>query len=114
MATNTKYEPLYTRTFPVASGVTSGKPCIVGDQGLSGVAITDRASDGTATVGFGGQALVNVTTSTTLDVGDKVFIIAATGVLTTTDNSGANPLFGWAAQAKGAAAADILVEVTLP
>lgn len=113
MATNNVYAWTRTRSLPVASGTESGDPVIVGS--LVGVALTDRSADGNAdgnaTVALDGAFTVNVTTTTTRSVGQPVYIITATGVITTTDNSGANPLFGYCLEAKGSAAADVLVEI---
>ena len=45
-----------------------------------------------------------MSTTNTLAIGAPVYIITASNTLTTTDNSGANPLFGHALSAKGATA----------
>jgi predicted RecA/RadA family phage recombinase len=52
MSTNQVYDRGDVLTEPVASGTTSGAPVVVGQ--MPGVAETDRAADGTATVRFNG------------------------------------------------------------
>lgn len=115
MAKNQKFGPLRTRSLPVPTDRLSGQAVIVGAQ--IGVLLTDEGkggnADGFATVALDGQFKLNVTTTTTLAIGAPVYIITSTNVLTTTSNSAANPLFGFAAEAKGSAAADILVELAL-
>lgn len=43
------------------------------------------------------------------DLYAPVYIVTATGVLDDTDNSGANPLFGWAMNTKAATSGELLV-----
>lgn len=59
MAKNRVYEESDQVRVPVAEGVKSGDPVIVGN-GLPGVALVDRAADGTATVQFDGAFLLAV------------------------------------------------------
>ena len=108
-------DPSDKLSLPVVSGVKSGDFVVVGDQGLFGVAATSRGEGGNpsthASVWLAGVHDLPVTTNTALDVGDKVYVITATGVLTTTDNSGANPHVGWALEAKGTSPATIRVKL---
>lgn len=129
MATNETFRSGTKLSLPVPSGRKSGDPVRIG--GLNGVLQTNRAKtdvvnyndDGTvnASYDFGGgnpngYASVwlegvhdlPVTTTTTRAIGDPIYIITATNVLTTTDNSGANPLFGHAVEAKTSTDGDVI------
>jgi predicted RecA/RadA family phage recombinase len=112
MATNTR--KMYTRTgqYPVPAGRTSGQAVCVGGAagGIQGVLVTSEGAldgggvgnpDGYATLALDGSFMLPVTTATAVPIGGPIYIIAATHVLTTTPNSGANPLFGHANTAKG-------------
>ncbi|WP_426566387.1 DUF2190 family protein [Angustibacter sp. McL0619] len=113
MAKNNKFAYTRSRAIAVPSYCVSGSPVNVGS--LVGVCLTGRGVDGNAsgeaTVALDGAFTVNVITTTTRSVGQPVYIITATGVITTTDNSAANPIFGYCLEAKGSAAADVLVEI---
>jgi len=102
-----------SRSLPVPADTASGSPVAVGS--LVGVTLTKEGEggneDGYATVALDGAFRVPVTTNTTRTVGQPVFIVTATGVITTTDNSGANPVFGYCLEAKGGAPADVVVEI---
>lgn len=118
MARNQVYKEADFLSLPVATGKLSGDPVRIG--GLNAVLLTNEGSvdDGTnpydqaassnkagyASVALKGAFRIPVSTTTTLTVGAPVYIITASGVLTTTDNSGANPLFGHALSAKGSTA----------
>lgn len=118
MARNQVYKEADFLSLPVATGKLSGDAVRVG--GLNGVLLTNEGSvdkgdntydqaassnkDGFASVALKGAFRLPVSTTATLAVGAPVYIITATGVLTTTDNTGANPLFGHALSAKGATA----------
>ncbi len=108
-------DPSDKKSLPVKSGRVSGDFAFVGDQGLFGVCATDRGEGGNAStyasVWMAGEYDLPVTTNTALDIGDKVYGIVATDVLTTTDNSAANPHVGWALEAKGTAPATIRVKL---
>lgn len=109
-------DPSDKLSLPVAEGTKSGDFVLVGDQGLFGVAATDRGAGGNAsthaTVWTAGVFDLPVTTSTAMDVGDIVYAIAATGVLTPAAGSApANIPVGWALEAKGTAAATIRVKL---
>lgn len=117
MAKNNVFPWTRSRSLPVADGTVSGSPVIVGS--LVGVALTDKATTtnrgggnavGEATVALDGAWTLPVTTVTTAAVGAPIYIIAATGVLTPVASG--NVLFGYALKAKGAAAADVLVEIS--
>lgn len=116
MARNEVYKDADFLSLPVATGKLSGQPVRIG--GLNAVLTTNEGSvdkpagayneapssnkAGYASVALRGAYRIPVTTTTTLAVGAPVYIITATGVLTTTDNTGANPVFGHALSAKGA------------
>jgi len=110
MAKNNVFAWSRSRSLPVAEGVTSGDPVVVGE--LVGVALTDRGAGGNAdteaTVALDGAWTLPVTTTTTRAVGAPVYITSA-GVLTpsATDNT----LFGHCLKPKGSAAADVLIEI---
>lgn len=112
MAKNNVFPWTRSRSLPVVDGTVSGSPVIVG--ALIGVALTDKGGGGNAatdaTVALDGAWDVPVTTATTLTVGAPVYIIAATGVLTPVLTG--NVVFGYALEAKGAAAATIRVELS--
>lgn len=121
MARNEVYKNANYISLPVPTGSLSGAPVRVG--GLNGVLHTNEASvdnpdfanrpyneaassneNGYASVALIGAFRIPVATTTTLAVGAPVYIITASNTLTTTDNTGANPLFGHALSAKGATA----------
>ena len=110
MAKNQVFAPSRTRSLPVADGTVSGGPVLVG--ALVGVALTDKGKGGNeagnATVALDGAWKLAVGTTTALDVGDPVYIVVSSGALTTTDNSGANPVFGYALTAKGTTAGEVI------
>ncbi len=110
MAKNQVFAPHRTRSLPVADGTVSGAPVIVGS--IVGVALTDKGKGGNAagnaTVALDGAWDLPVGTTTALAVGAKVYIVTASGALTTTDNSGANPLFGYALEPKGTSAGQVI------
>lgn len=118
MARNEVYKDADYLSLPVPTGTLSGAPVRVG--GLNAVAQTNEASvdkgsnpydmaassneEGYASCALKGAFRIPVATTTTLAVGAPVYIVTASNTLTTTDNSGANPLFGHALSAKGATA----------
>lgn len=129
MARNETFRDGNMLSLPVPSGRKSGDPVRIG--GLNGVCATDRAkvdvaaynTDGTPNTSYnygGGNPTGNasvwlagvhdlaVSTTTTRAIGDPIYIITATNVLTTTDNSGANPLFGHAVEAKSSTADEVI------
>lgn len=129
MATNETFRSGTKLSLPVPAGRKSGDPVRIG--GLNGVCQTNRAKvdvakyndDGTVSTTYdfgGGNPTGNasvwlegvhdlpVSTTTTRAIGDPIFIITATNVLTTTDNSAANPLFGHAVEAKSATADEVI------
>ncbi len=122
MARNEVFKNADYLSLPVAEGVESGDPVRIG--GLNGVAQTDRgaALDASApyvqdisgnvavyvSVALKGAFLLPVSTTTTLAIGAPVYITSA-GVLTPTDNSGANALFGHALTPKGSTANSLVV-----
>lgn len=77
----------------------------------------NEASSGNK-AGYASCALVGawnlpVSTTTTMAVGDPVYIITASNTLTPTSNSGANPQFGVALSAKGSTAnSNVIVRIT--
>lgn len=117
MARNQVFKDADFLSLPVPTGTLSGAPVRIGE--LNGVAQTnegsvDKASgdyneaassnkDGYASIALKGAFRIPVGTTTALEVGDPVYITAG-GALTTTDNSGANAVFGHALSAKGTTA----------
>lgn len=100
-------------SLPVPADTASGKPVIVGS--IVGVTATAEGEggnvDGNASVWTEGVYNLEVTTTTARAIGDPIYIITATNVLTTTDNTGANPLFGYALEAKPTSVATIRVKL---
>lgn len=105
-------------SLPVLADAPSGAPVIVGS--IIGVLATKEGQggnvDGNASVWTEGVYDLFVVTNTALTIGAPVYIIIAnSGVpataLTTTSNSAANPLFGYALTAKGTAPATIRVKL---
>lgn len=115
MAVNEKYNFHRSRVLPVPSGKASGSAIMVGS--LVGVLLTSEG-DGFndplyATVALDGAWHLPVSTATALTVGAPVYYITSSGVLTTTSNSGANPLFGYALEPKGTTANQVIaIELT--
>ncbi|VXA92510.1 DUF2190 family protein [Citricoccus sp. K5] len=106
MAKNMRLPEALHISLPVPAYVVPGSPVAVG--AFRGIAQTERFPDGTATVWLNGSADVTVT-GAVANVGDPVYITAATGALTTTATD--NLLFGFALATKAAAAGP--VEVSL-
>jgi len=92
-------------TLPVASGIDSGEPVVVGD--LHGVATTDRSTAGYAAVDLGPAVYdlsVTATSSTgnaAIEIGDPVYINPSTFALT---NDASKKFFGHALEAVAAGA----------
>ncbi len=130
MAKNEVFKDADYLSLPVATGALSGSPVRVG--GLNGVLQTNEGSvddgdistypyltapssnkPGYASVALKGAWRIAVATTTTLAIGDPVYIITASNALTTTSNSGANPVFGYALSAKGSTAGQtVIVRIT--
>jgi len=129
MATNEIFRSGNKLSLPVPSGTAVGAPVRIG--GLNGVTETARAkvdvdpynADGSvntsynygggnptgyASVWLEGVHDLPVATTTTRAIGDPIYIVTADNTLTTTDNSGANPLFGHAVEAKGSTAGEVI------
>lgn len=118
MARNEVYKEADYLSLPAPTGALSGSPIRVG--GLNGVLQTNEGSldtpagayneaassnkAGFASVALKGAFRIPVATTTTLAIGDPVYIVTASNTLTTTSNSSANPVFGHALSAKGATA----------
>jgi len=121
MARNEVFKDADYLSLPVPVGTLSGAPVRVG--GLNGVAQTDEPTAyiaaqatpayneapssnmaGYASIALKGAFRIPVATTTTLAVGDPVYIVTASNTLTTTSNTGANPVFGYALSAKGSTA----------
>ena len=107
MAKNRVFEDGKQLTLPVIAGTVSGSPVIAGM--IPGVALTDRAADGTATVQTDGVFNVSVT-GAIASVGLPVYITSATGALVTAPAAGVQ-LFGHALATKGAGAGTIPVRI---
>lgn len=118
MARNEVYKDADYLSLPVPTGALSGEPVRVG--GLNAVLQTNEGSvdegsntydtaassnkPGFASVALKGAFRIPVSTTTALSVGDPVYIVTASRTLTTTSNSDANPIFGYALSAKGTTA----------
>lgn len=105
-------------SLPVPADTPSGAPVIVGS--LVGVCATKEDDggnpDGSASVWTEGVYDLYVVTNTARAVGDPIYIISANSgnpatALTTTSNSNANPVFGYALEAKGTSPATIRVKL---
>lgn len=123
MARNEVYKDADYLSLPVPTGALSGSPVRVG--GLNGVLQTNEGSvdtgsntydtaassnkDGYASVALKGAWRIPVATTTALTIGAPVYIVTASNTLTTTDNSGANPVFGYALSAKGTSAGQTVI-----
>lgn len=123
MARNEVFKDANYLSLPVPVGTLSGDPVRVG--GINAVALTDEPTawhaehgewdqhpsgnkDGYASCTLVGAYRIPVATATLLDVGDPVYITPTNG-LTTTDNTGANPVFGYALTPKGSTAGQPVV-----
>ena len=105
MATNEVYKHADWLDLPVASGVTSGDPVVVGQ--LTGVAQTDRRADGNASVALTGA--FNLTVSGAIAaVGTPVYIGGSGATATATGNQ----LLGHALATKGTGSGVIPVRLT--
>lgn len=104
MATNRHYANARKLQFAVPSGTVSGDPVVIGDA-LPGVALTDRDSDGNASVDMGGAYDLEVTGP--VDPGDLVYFHS--GALNVTSSGGTR--FGYALQAIASGAATIPVKL---
>lgn len=123
MARNEVFKEADYLSLPAPTGALSGSPIRVG--GLNGVLQTNEGSvdkpsgsyneapssnkAGWASVTLKGAFNLPVATTTTLAVGDPVYIITASNSLTTTANSGANPVFGHALSVKGSTAGQLVI-----
>lgn len=105
-------------SLPVPADTPSGAPVIV--VSIVGVTATAEGEggnvDGNASVWTEGVYDLFVVTNTARAIGDPIYIITANSgnpatALTTTSNSDANPLFGYALEAKGTAPATIRVKL---
>lgn len=113
MATNVVYNEGDNLSWPVAEGTKSGDFVMIGDQGLFGVAMTDRGEGGNAdthaSIQHQGVFALPVSTTTAADIGDIVYAVAATGVLTPAAGSApANIPVGWFYSAKSTTANEVV------
>lgn len=124
MAKNEIYKEANNLSLPVPVGTKSGDPVRIG--GLNGVAQVDEPTaylatltggynespssnkPGYASIKLNGAHRFPVATATALAVGAPVYITPA-NALTTTDNSGANALFGYALSVKGTTAGQSVI-----
>lgn len=114
MATNEVFRDAKHLSLTVPAGTASGAPVRVGGV-LNGVTQTAEGKGfnaaGKATVWLFGAHTFTVTGAVTTEL-QKIYIVTASNTLTTTDNSGANPLFGYALSLKsGATAGDVDVMI---
>lgn len=107
MATNQKFAPSRTRSLPVTADTPSGSPVVVGS--LVGVTLTAEGEggnvDGNATVALDGAFDLPVGTTTAVDIGDPVYITSAYAL---TPTATSNTLFGYALEAKGTTAGEVI------
>lgn len=118
MARNEVFKDANYLSLPVPEGTLSGDAVRIGD--LNGVAQTDEPTawheahgtwdqhpsgnkDGYASIALVGAFRLKVAGTVALDVGDPVYITPA-GAVTSTDNTGANALFGHALTPKSTTA----------
>lgn len=110
MAKNMVYGPKRTRSLPVADGMVSGAVYMVGK--LPVVLLTDEGKGGNAdnfaSCALDGAVKAAVATATTVAVGGTIYYITSSKSLTTTDNSGANPVYGYALTPKGSTAGQVI------
>lgn len=104
MATNVKFKVDDYISLPVADGVKSGDPVVVGT--LVGVAITDEGGGvgnqpGYASVALAGGVEVNLPNGVTFNIGDKVYLTPA-GAVTATASG--NTLLGKVTHTNGTGA----------
>lgn len=131
MATNENLRDADHISAPVPAGTKAGAPLRLG--GLNGVAQTDRAktdvapynADGTPNTSYNygggnpdGNASVWLKGAHDFEVdfavasfGLPIYIVTASNTLTSTDNSGANPLYGHALTTKAAPAGPLTVRI---
>lgn len=106
-------DPSDKLSLPVAADKQSGDFVMVGDQGLFGVLACDEGAggnpDGYASVWTAGVFDLPITTTTAADIGDKIYAVPATGVLTPVSTS--NTFVGWLLETKGTAAATLRVKL---
>lgn len=113
MSTTLLRGPHRTASLPVTADTPKGKPVVVGS--LIGVTLTDEGKgnnpDGYATVALDGRVELPVSTTTAVAIGGKVYVTSGY-VLTPSDGSGANALFGYAITAKSTTA-NVVIEIEL-
>lgn len=104
MAKNIRFEDAIRLDLPVPSGTVSGDPVLVGI--IPGVAVTDRDTDGNATVSIAGGCVadIDLASAVVTTVGGPVFITAAGTVSATSAANSAVYGAALAAKASGAAA----------
>lgn len=107
MATNVVYNQGDNLSLPVPADTNAGDFVLVGDQGLFGVAMTDRGGGGNpathASVQRSGVFTLPVSTATAANIGDKVFA-KSDGTLTPEPDNGAGTDYlhvGWFVAPKG-------------
>lgn len=107
MATNQKFRGNRTRSLPVTADTASGSPVVVGS--LVGVALTAEGEGGNAagyaTVALDGAFDLAVGTTTAVAVGAPVYITSAYAL---TPTATSNTLFGYALEAKGTTAGEVI------
>jgi predicted RecA/RadA family phage recombinase len=107
MARNRVLETGKTLTLPVLAGTVSGSPVIAGM--IPGVALTNRDSNGNATVQTDGVFLLSVTGALAAP-GLPVYIVSATYALVVAPGAGIQ-LFGHSLDTKGAGAGNVRVRI---
>jgi predicted RecA/RadA family phage recombinase len=108
MAKNRVFESGKKLTLPVQAGVVSGSPVIVGM--IPGVALTNRDSNGNASVQTGDGVFLLSVTGALASVGLPVYITSATYALVVAPGAGIQ-LFGHTLDTKGAGAGTVRVRI---
>lgn len=118
MALNQVYDEADQIKVPVAEGIKSGDPLFLeGDANIPAVALTDRGSDGEATVEMRGGFRFSVSSkkgeeAKTTKIGDKLYLDAATKKIS---KDTGKTLFGYALGAIGSGeSAEIVVKLATP
>lgn len=106
MAKNIRFEHTIRLTLPVASGVTSGTPVLVGV--IPGVAVTDRDADGNATVQIAGGPVADISlASAVVTSPGTVLFITAAGVVSAT-SAASSAVYGAALATKAGGSAAVV------
>lgn len=87
MATNVIFYPGEHLSLPVIADTVSGDPVVLGSN-LPGIALTDRDSDGNASVLLAGVGEFTITFTAARAIGDLIYITTATYALSDAAGAG--------------------------